>query len=281
LRPLAGLTSLRVLRLNGWRRDACRFGPLLSVLPTLKEIYLFGCNFDDLPVEVCGESSIENVLANVRAHFEGRLSPPRNVTRETDVFVSYAWGDTSLRASKSDRTRQEIVERMCQTLEMERCQVVRDKTAMRYGDLISAFMDTIGQAHLVIVILSDKYLRSSYCMTELYAIYQRSLGEKEDFLRRIIPLVLDDARIRTWRDRVVYAKHWETEFKAMEKGNFRGLGQTDFRLYQQMQKWYVDLGDMLAYMNDVLHPYGFDDIVKDDFAVLRQMLQRTRSEPHS
>jgi hypothetical protein len=44
-------------------------------------------------------------------------------------------------------------------------------------------------------------------MTELYAIYQRSLGEKEDFLRRIIPLRLTDAQFGTWRDRVAYAEH--------------------------------------------------------------------------
>jgi hypothetical protein len=29
-------------------------------------------------------------------------------------------------------------------------------------------------------------------------------------------------------------------------------------------------------MNDVLHPHGFDEIVKDDFAALRQMLERRR-----
>jgi hypothetical protein len=29
---------------------------------------------------------------------------------------------------------------------------------------------------------------------------------------------------------------------------------------------------MLAYFNDKLHPNGFDEIVKDDFAALRQML---------
>jgi hypothetical protein len=43
-------------------------------------------------------------------------------------------------------------------------------------------------------------------MTELYGIYQRSIGEKEDFLRRIIPLALDDARFGAWRDRVEHAK---------------------------------------------------------------------------
>ena len=84
-------------------------------------------------------------------------------------------------------------------------------------------MKRIGWADHVIVVLSDKYLHSPYCMTELYGIYQRSVGEKEDFLRRIIPLALDDARFGTWRDRDSYAAHWETEFKEMEQA-FRRLG---------------------------------------------------------
>src|ERR1700719_5147232 len=75
-----------------------------------------------------------------------------------------------------------------------------NKTDMRSGELISGFMTRIGLADHVIVVLSDKYLRSPYCMTELHYIYQRSLGEKEDFLRRIIPLRLDDARFSNWRD---------------------------------------------------------------------------------
>jgi hypothetical protein len=33
---------------------------------------------------------------------------------------------------------------------------------------------------------------------------------------------------------------------------------------------------MLAYVNDVLTPHGFDEIVKDDFAALRQMLLQRR-----
>jgi hypothetical protein len=33
-----------------------------------------------------------------------------------------------------------------------------------------------------------------------------------------------------------------------------------------MKKWYVDVGDMLAYVNDVLHPHGFENIEKADFA---------------
>jgi hypothetical protein len=45
-----------------------------------------------------------------------------------------------------------------------------------------------------------------------------------------------------------------------------------------MQDWHNRVGDILAYVNDVLHPHGFEAIEKDDFAALRQMLQRARSE---
>jgi internalin A len=132
----------------------------------------------------------------------------------------------------------------------------------------------------VIVVLSDKYLHSTYCMTELHAIYQRSVGEKEDFLRRLIPLALADVRFGTWRARVRYAEHWQAEFRAMEQ-HFRHLGAADLALYKAMQDWHNHVGDILAHVNDVLHPHGFEAIVEDNFAALRQMLRRECSEPPS
>jgi internalin A len=56
------------------------------------------------------------------------------------------------------------------TLEKENRNVIRDKNALHPGDPISTFIKTLGQARLVIVVLSEKYLRSPYCMTELYSI---------------------------------------------------------------------------------------------------------------
>ena len=141
--------------------------------------------------------------------------------------------------------------------------------------MISTFMKTLGQANLVIVVLSAKYLRSPYCMKELHALYQNSRQEKREFLDRIIPLVLDDAEFGTPRERVKCAKYWEAEYLNL-KADLDYLAEADFHLYQNMKKWYVDVGDMLAYVNDVLVPYGFENIVKDDFAALRQMLQRHR-----
>jgi internalin A len=153
--------------------------------------------------------------------------------------------------------------------------VIRDKTVLDYGDLISTFMKTLGQARLVIVVLSAKYLKSPYCMTELHAIYKNSCQEKRGFLDRIIPLVLDDVRFGTPRERVEYAQYWETEHLKL-KADLEYLSVEDFARYKAMRDWHNHVVQMLEYVNDELHPHGFKDIVKDDFAALRQMLQRHR-----
>jgi hypothetical protein len=84
LSPLAGLTSLQTLKV-----DDClgvrRFASLESLLPTLEELSLFACKFDDLPQEVCGEYWEENVLDKVRAHYED-LKSGQQIDAEVKVL---------------------------------------------------------------------------------------------------------------------------------------------------------------------------------------------------
>jgi hypothetical protein len=63
------------------------------------------------------------------------------------------------------------------------------------------------------------------------------------------------------------------------KADLDYLSVKDFRLYRVMKDWYNHVGDMLVYVGDLLHPHGFEAIVKDDFSALRQMLQRTVPQP--
>jgi internalin A len=182
-----------------------------------------------------------------------------------DVYVSYAWGQN-----------EKVVDDMCNVIEAEGWRVIRDKTAMKHGDRISDFMKCLSRGDLIVVVLSAKYLQSNYCMTELHGVYQRALGDKGEFLDRIIPVSLDDTKISSWRDRTETAKHWEDEFQEMEKC-LPLLGQQDFGLYKSMQDWHNRVGDILAYANDVLRPHGLESIVKDGFATLCQMLQAKRA----
>jgi Leucine-rich repeat (LRR) protein len=79
LSPLASLTSLESLDLS-LCLNIRRFSPIESLLPRLKRLYLYGCNFDDLPFEACGEDHKENVLDKVRSRYR-LLSRPRTAVR--------------------------------------------------------------------------------------------------------------------------------------------------------------------------------------------------------
>ena len=86
------------------------------------------------------------------------------------VYVSYAWG------GESDALVDSFARRL-----PPQFQLIRDKTAMRAGDWISTFMRDIGRAERVLVVVSEKYLKSVYCMRELLHLYNASLGERANF----------------------------------------------------------------------------------------------------
>jgi internalin A len=93
------------------------------------------------------------------------------------VYISYAWGDPQ----ETGVSREDIVNQLYETLIREGYNVKRDKMDLEYKGLISQFMADIGRGDCVVVIISDKYLKSPYCMHELLAIYQndpRSRGLK-------------------------------------------------------------------------------------------------------
>jgi internalin A len=74
LSPLVSLTSLRTLDIHGC--GIRLFAPLESLLPGLADLRVFGCQFEDLPSEVCGESYDEYVLHKIHAHYEDLKSGP-------------------------------------------------------------------------------------------------------------------------------------------------------------------------------------------------------------
>lgn len=109
---------------------------------------------------------------------------------ELSVFVSYAWGEES-------------VNQIDQTLRIRSIKITRDKRDLGYKRSIKEFMERIGQGNCVIVVVSDKYLRSPNCMFELVEI-----AENKQFHDRIFPVVLADADIYDPVKRLGYVKHW-------------------------------------------------------------------------
>jgi hypothetical protein len=108
-----------------------------------------------------------------------RLLRNRSSPQQERRYISYAWAD------KSDPKRDELVEKFCVNASNRGLDIFRDKTTLNHGDLISAFMSNIGTGDIIYIFLSDKYLRSQYCMFELFEIWRNSRQDKKDFLRRV------------------------------------------------------------------------------------------------
>lgn len=206
--------------------------------------------------------------------------PELPATGPPEVFVSYASGDDRTEAG---RQRDAAVDGLCERLRRAGYVVHRDEDEMRQGDWISTDMKAISRADHVLVILSRKYLESTYCMTELHGIYQHSIGEKRVFLNRIIPVVLDDAHdISKPEARFQWADYWYERYVELARPiedlaartRLVAVADSDFALYKRMYEWHARVADMLAFIADSLHPHGFDQIVENDYARVLELMER-------
>lgn len=142
---------------------------------------------------------------------EDRLSAPRSSKGRPmpnrAIYISYACGDDR----ETGPSREGIVDHLYGSLKADGYDVRRDKMDLGYKGLISQFMADIGRGVCVVVVISDKYLRSPYCMWELLQIY-RNL----QFHERICPIVLADAKIHSVDDRIEYTEFWRKEKKRVD-----------------------------------------------------------------
>ena len=193
---------------------------------------------------------------------------------EREVFISYAWGD----ASHEGKERQQIVDELVKALRQhpEPITVQIDREVMRPGDLISAFMDRLAAADRVIVVISAKYLRSEYCMYELFKIYQNCRKQAKDFHRRIIPIILPDARqCGGLAARLKLAAEWDqklNELKPFFEENPRLFGISGYQEYLQIDEFACNASNMIKYLFDQLQPRNYDPQMAEGFAELCEQL---------
>ena len=124
------------------------------------------------------------------------------MSQDSQVYISYAWGGESER----------IVNELDADLQAKGIMVIRDKRDLGFKGMIREFMQQIGRGHAVIIVISDKYLKSHNCMYELVEI-----ARNKDFYERVFPIVLADADIYNPVNRIKYIKHWEDKLKELDE----------------------------------------------------------------
>jgi internalin A len=90
---------------------------------------------------------------------------------------------------------------------------------MKIGDRISTFMDRIGKGAVngrVCIVLSDKYLKSPYCMHELFDVWRNCREDGGTFIERARVFVLPSAKISKAIQRAEYVIYWQDRFKELD-----------------------------------------------------------------
>ena len=155
---------------------------------------------------------------------------------EQAVFISYAWGSE----------RESIVNEIDESLQQRGIRIIRDKRVLGYKGSIRDFMERIGQGHCVIVVISDKYLRSPNCMFELVEI-----AENKQFHDRVFPVVLSDANIYDPVTRLEYVKHWEAKRKELAKA-MKGVDPANLHGIREDMDQYDRIRDKISGITSIL-----------------------------
>jgi class 3 adenylate cyclase len=204
------------------------------------------------------------------AEIERRLK-----SKACHIYVSYAWGEDR---SDEGKRREDIVDKLCQTIHNTGREIGRDKDRMKSGDSIKGFATEIARSPRIIAVISDKYLHSIYCMGhELFRAYQRCNYQTTEFQQKVIALVMDDALqslkdqgaltklARSWQERVC---SMAAEMAAADPDHRNHEIWEDLFLFQDMA---ARLPGMMAALQDAAMVGGLDRIVADGF---KEVLER-------
>ena len=183
---------------------------------------------------------------------------PRNDARPR-VAISYAWGDKT----PDGKARAALVDRLCTEAQQRYAlQPWRDADVMKQGERISRFMQELAAHDRIVIVLSDKYLKSEYCMFELSEIWRRAQRDGDTFLQRVVVWALPDARVHTVLDRLAVARHWRDSFNALDQVVRQEgpvlLGVSDMVKYKHMERYATEVGEMLTLIADTLLPRNDD-----------------------
>jgi len=189
------------------------------------------------------------------------------------VYISYAWGDSTPEGER----RGQLVADLCAAMKAAEIPVLIDHEQVKPGDRISAFMDAIGRGDAIIVILSNKYLESEYCVYELNAIWNQSRQDPDHFLGRVIPLTLPDANLKLTKDLLARRDYWSTQWKVIKElivKDPEGTGIEIFAKCKDIQQFSQQIADILSLLNDKCEPRDFDRQADEGF---REVIEQIKS----
>lgn len=155
------------------------------------------------------------------------------------VFLSYCWED--------DKIADEISEHFKSNKQIE---LHRDIIDIKKWESIKEYMQSIGYADYVVLLISDNYLKSENCMYEVLEVIK-----DRNYKNKIFPVIMNQAVYKPI-NRSYYVRYWEKEFEQLKNAlqgiSIQNLGKlnNDLRKFQEISSNIAEFLDAISDMNN-------------------------------
>lgn len=225
--------------------------------------------FEQYPSATGSDYSDAMLLGQQTKQRKGSKKPQTLSNKAPEIFFSYAWKDND------NPDREKIVDELYHELLQEGYPVKRDKADVQYGDSIIQFMEELGASANIIVAISDRYLKSEYCMYELHKAYEQSNSDLNNLRHKIYPIRVETVALKDPTVLGTYFEHWEqleTQWAALVAKHSKRITAAQQAQYTRIKSIAGKLGDLLEFLSD-LNASTTDVLSQDNFATIKQKIQ--------
>jgi hypothetical protein len=205
-----------------------------------------GYIFEDNPIKDPPIRIIKKGVEALRTYFNYNNMKKNN----PDIFISYSHIDS------------EIVDRIDLSFKKFGITLIRDERDVKYRKSFTEFMQNVRKTDYVLMIISDSFLKSRFCMFEVLEAMKDMKYES-----RILPIIIDNAKIYNEIDKIKYIKYWKNEMEnievelhdldSIEKGS-------SIQTLKKHKEILTNIGDFINFIADLKH-IRVSDI--DEFSV--------------
>lgn len=180
---------------------------------------------------------------------------------EIRVYASYAW-------QVEEQTK--ILDKLEAACSSHAIRILRDKNEIGYRESIQAYMNKLVAGDAIILVLSDAYFKSQYCMYELCEIYKHKAS-----LKQVYPIIVKNTELNDPLRRLDYLSYWEDKSKDLEE-KLNSVKRSYTKNLNQILDDYVDnrrmIDELLAVLGD-MNALTQDVHLDTDFAALIAQLK--------
>lgn len=194
-------------------------------------------------------------LPRNKNNFSDSIDTPLNY----DIYFSY-----------STHAAGDLVDNLYEELKIvSNIKPIKDKIDLPNGESISEFMKRIGEGSRVIAVFSDKYLKSEYCMFELFELFRNSKLEHQRLRKVIYPLRIGLKNLNSPQKKAKYLRYWESREKDWNAFIEKMATKVDLETsknYQGIKNIKMFLDSLLGFIADTKS----ENFTKTNLSIIKQ-----------